>query len=237
MSANLDQMREPVIGLVGGLGVGAAVHYYRELAAAADRIGQPLHLSMVHAQMSRVYEHASAGDRDSLARYLAGILSQLQASGATIGVIPALTPHLAIDELLPIAPLPLVSLIDAVNTEIASRGFKRVALLGTRFVVESNLFGKLHGVEVIQPAADDITVIHDTYSQLARQGSVSDGQRDRLIAIAQSLCERQSVEAILLAGTDLAILFNEANTPFPSLDCARAHIDAIVRVIEGPRPT
>jgi len=187
--------------------------------------------------MSRVYEHASAGDSDGLARYLAGIRSQLQASGATIGVIPALTPHLAIDELLPIAPLPLVSLIDAVNTEIAARGLKRVALLGTRFVVESNLFGKLQGVEVIQPAADDITVIHDTYSQLAREGSVSDAQRARLIAIAQSLCDHQSVEAILLAGTDLAILFNEANTPFPSLDCAHAHIDAIGRVVAAPRTT
>jgi aspartate racemase len=228
-------MSKPVIGLVGGLGVGAAVHYYRELAAATDRIGQPLQLSMVHAQMSRVFEHASAGDRDGLARYLAGIFSQLQASGATIGVIPALTPHLAIDELLAIAPLPLVSMLDAVNTEIAARGLKRVALLGTRFVVESNLFGKLQGVDVVRPSADDITIIHDTYSQLAREGAVTDAKRTRLIEIAQSLCDRHSVDAILLAGTDLAVLFNETNTPFPSLDCARAHIEAIVRAVEAPR--
>ena len=220
-----------MIGLVGGLGVGAAIHYYRELAAAHDRIGRPLELSMVHAQMSRVFEHATAGDRPALARYLAGILSQLQRAGATIGVIPALTPHLAIDELVPISPLPLVSLIDAVNAEIASRRLQTVALLGTRFVVESDLFGKLP-VPAVRPRPDEIALIHDTYTQLARDGAVGAGQRDRLVDVAESLCDR-GAGAILLAGTDLSVLFNESNTPFPCLDCAGAHIRAIMRAAAG----
>ena len=66
-----------MIGLVGGLGVGAAIHYYRELAAAHEQDGRPLELVMAHAQMSRVFEHASAGDLPGLARYLADILANL----------------------------------------------------------------------------------------------------------------------------------------------------------------
>lgn len=220
-----------MIGLVGGLGVGAAIHYYRELAAAHDRINQPLELSMVHAQMSRVFEHASAGDRTALARYLAGILSQLERAGARVGVIPALTPHLSIDELLPISPLPLVSLIDAVNGEIAARGLQAVALLGTRFVVESDLFGKL-GVTVVRPRPDEITFVHDTYSQLAREGAIDARQRERLVDVAGALHDR-GAESILLAGTDLSVLFDERNTPFPCLDCAGAHIRAIMRAVSG----
>jgi len=219
-----------VIGLVGGLGVGATVHYYRELAAAHDKAGRPLTLSMVHAQMSRVFEHASAGDRDGLARYLAGVLSQLRASGATIGVVPALTPHLAIDELLAITPLPIVSLIDAVNRELSARQLRRVALMGTRFVVESNMFGKLTGVEVVKPAAAEIALIHDTYSQLAREGAVTPDQRAALVEIANRLVDANGAEAIVLAGTDLALLFDDSNTPFPYLDCARVHVQAIMRV-------
>ena len=220
-----------MIGLVGGLGVGATVHYYRELAAAHDRVGRPLALAMVHAQMSRVFEHASAGDRDGLARYLAGILSQLRAGGATIGVVPALTPHLAIDELLAITPLPIVSLIDAVNSELSARRLRRVALMGTRFVVESSLFGKLAGVEVVKPAPADIAVIHDTYSQLARDGAVAPDRRAALVEIANRLIGSDGAEAIVLAGTDLALLFNDRNTPFPYLDCARAHLQAIMRAV------
>jgi aspartate racemase len=220
-----------LIGLVGGLGVGAAIHFYRELAAAHDRLSRPLSLSMVHAQMSRIFEHASTGDRDGLARYLAEILSQLKASGATVGVIPALTPHLAIDELMAISPLPVVNLIDAVNDELAERQLRRVALMGTRFVVESNMFGKLKGVEVHRPHAEVITVIHETYTQLAREGSVTDEQRGRLVEIGLDLHHDLGVDAILLAGTDLTLLFNERNTPFPYLDCAAAQIRAIMRAV------
>lgn len=220
-----------MIGLVGGLGVGATVHYYRELAKAHAQLGQPFELSMVHAQMSRVFEHASMGDRAGLARYLSGVMAQLKASGATIGVVPAVTPHLAIDELNAVSPLPTVSMIDAVNQQLSVYGIRRVALMGTRFVVETNFFGKLTGVELIQPAPGDITFIHDTYTQLARDGSVSHEQRDRLVAIASALCEHAGVEAILLAGTDLALTFDESNTPFPYLDCAAAHIQAIMRTV------
>lgn len=220
-----------MIGLVGGLGVGATVHYYREIAAAHDRLGRPLSLSMVHAQVSRVFECAAAGDRAGLARYLADILSQLKASGATLGVIPALTPHLAIDELMAISPLPLVSAIEAVNQELAVRRLRRVALFGTRFVVETKMFGRLKDVEVVPLSPDDITFVHDTYSQLAREGSLAASKRDRLVSLATSLCEREGVEAILFAGTDLTLLFDATNTTFPYLDCADAHLRAIMRAV------
>lgn len=220
-----------MIGLVGGLGVGAAIHYYRELAAAHDQRGRPLELAMVHAQMSRVFEHASAKDYAGLAAYLAGVLAQLRAAGATIGVIPAMTPHICIDELIPISPLPVVNLIDVVRAEFERRGLKRIALFGTRFVVESDMFGRLRGFEVARPQPDEITFIHETYTQLARTGSATPAQFDRLVAIAKTLQDRDGAEAIVLAGTDLATLFNEHNTPFPNVDCAHAHLQAIMRAV------
>jgi aspartate racemase len=187
---------------------------------------------MVHAQMTRVFEHASTGDRPGLARYLAGILGQLKSSGATVGVIPALTPHLAIDELLAISPLPVVNVIDAVQGELRSRRLKRIALFGTRFVVESGMFGKLSDVEIVTPRPDEIGFIHDTYSNLARTGSATAAERQQLIDLADTLRARDGVEAVVLAGTDLALLFNEHNTPFAHLDCARAHIQAIMRAVQ-----
>jgi aspartate racemase len=34
---------------------------------------------------------------------------------------------------------------------------------------------------------------------------------------------------VLLAGTDLTMVMNEDTAGFPTIDCARVHIDAIVR--------
>jgi aspartate racemase len=47
--------------------------------------------------------------------------------------------------------------------------------------------------------------------------------------LAQTFVARDRAEAVLIAGTDLAMVFTESNAGFPMIDCARVHIDAIVR--------
>jgi aspartate racemase len=220
---------EPLIGLVGGLGVGAAIHYYRSLAAAHDDRRRPLRLVMDHASISRTTEYASRDDRHGLAVYLAGFLSRLKAAGATFGVVPAVTPHLCIDELKRITPLPVIDITEAVAHAVRDRKLSRVALFGTRFVIESELYGRLQGVDVVRPRPAELDFVHGAYTHLAHTATVSAADRERLTALAHTLQTRDAVDAILLAGTDFALMFDGANTPFPHLDCARVHIDAILR--------
>ena len=99
------------------LGVGATIHYYRELAKAHEIHGSKLQLMMVHADMERVLKHAEAGESNQLAKYLAELIGRMQAGGAHIAAISAVTPHLCVNDLLAISPLPLVNLLDAVNDE------------------------------------------------------------------------------------------------------------------------
>jgi aspartate racemase len=42
------------------------------------------------------------------------------------------------------------------------------------------------------------------------------------------LIEQESVDAIMLGGTDLALVFNPDNASFPLIDCAAIHVDRIV---------
>src|SRR5215475_6024654 len=59
--AKLDAMGKECFGLVGGLGIGAAIHYYRELAKAHDALHVLMDLVMVHADMPRMVRWAEAG--------------------------------------------------------------------------------------------------------------------------------------------------------------------------------
>ncbi|HEV3196773.1 MAG TPA: hypothetical protein VGZ73_02675, partial [Bryobacteraceae bacterium] len=59
-------MSEKCFGLIGGLGVGAAIHYYRELAKAHDKLHLPMNLAMVHADMARMVRWAETGDAKSM---------------------------------------------------------------------------------------------------------------------------------------------------------------------------
>jgi len=216
------------LGLVGGLGPGATVYYYRALLAAhaaQDRVARML---IAHADVNRVHALAGANDRDALARYLAGIIGSLKAGGAELAAMVAITPHLCIPQLAPISPLPIVDMVAEVAGAVRAKGLKRVALFGTRFTVETSMFGRLDAIEVARPRPDEITRIHDTYLDVVA-GRQTPGQLDALRELAQTLISRDGAEAILLAGTDLSLVFDEASAGFPLIDCAGVHVEAIVR--------
>ena len=221
------------VGLIGGLGVGAAVHYYQELFKAHEAAGISMQLQMAHADMHRGLRYVQAGELGELARYLAELIGRLKAGGAEMAVIPAFTPHICIAELVPISPLPLVNILEVIGEEVRARKYRRLALFGTRFTIESRLFGHLKDVELVLPKPEELDSIHAMYFQLASTGAGSEEQRTRLTKLAHTLIERENLDAIVLAGTDLSLVFNESNTDFPHMDCSRLHIDAIMHRVLG----
>jgi aspartate racemase len=221
------------LGLVGGLGVGATIHYYEKLAQAYEAQGRTLNIVIVHAQTARVFEYVQAQDRNGLAEYLNGYIRRLKAAGAEVAAIPAVTPHFCIRELIATSPLPVVNIFEPLVLELTRRRAKRVAVFGTRFVVESALFGELSEVEIIPWKPTEVQQIHNTYVELARTGKGLPEQRQELTALAHTIIRRDAVDAIILAGTDLALLFNESNTDFPCMDCAALHLRAILSDLLG----
>jgi aspartate racemase len=221
--------RPQCLGLIGGLGVAATVHYYQELVREHTLRGLVPNLLIAHADVNRVLSYAAAGHTLALAQYLSEFLRRLSLGGATIAALSAVTPHICAAELVELSPIPFVSLPNEILSEIHTRRLKRVALFGTRFTIETGVFGQLTGVEIVKPQPDEIDFIHQTYERLATDGRGTAEQYDGLRALAHKLCERDKVEAVILAGTDLTLLFNEANTDFPHIDGARVHILAIMR--------
>jgi aspartate racemase len=217
------------LGLIGGLGVGATMHYYKKLAQAHEEEHLALDLVMVHAETPRIFEFAAAGDREGMARYLAALIDRLKAAGAEVAIIPAVTPHYCVRELVGLSPLPLLNIFEPLVKELSARSVRRVGVFGTRFVIESALFGMVDGVEVVQPQPDEVEYIHQTYVELARRGEGSEAQYRGLTDLAHTLCGRDGVDAILLAGTDLALIFNDTNIEFSYIDCAALHLRAIMQ--------
>jgi len=178
-----------------------------------------------------VFEYAEIKDPNSLAEYLNGYIRRMKAAGAEMAVIPAVTPHYCLKELRAISPLPVLSIFDPVARELEHRGARRVALFGTRFVIASKLFGAVEGVEFVQPKAEEVDLIHNTYAELATSGEGSAEKHELFTGLAKTLIQRDGVDVFLLAGTDLTLLFNEENTDFPYVDCAAVHVAEILKKI------
>lgn len=215
------------LGLIGGLGPGATVHYYRGLLAAHEKQGRVPRLLIAHADVGCARALAEEKKLEDLAGYLNRFIGSMAAGGAEMTAIVAVTPHICATELTRISPLPLIDMVSEVAEAVRARGLKRVALFGTRSTVESCMFGRL-GIEVVMPKPDEIDFIHNAYLDVLYDRSTP-ALIDRLREQAHTLISRDGAEAVLLAGTDLSMVLSESNAGFPTLDCAGVHIDAIVR--------
>jgi aspartate racemase len=219
--------------LVGGLGVGATVLYYQAIAAGCAERNLVPRLTMAHALAPAALAFVQAGRIEDLAAYLASFVRELAASGATFFAIPAITPHICLSELKRRVSLPIVDILEVTAQRLRDRCLSRVALFGTKFTIDRNLFGALDCFDVVRPQDNEVEEIHRIYLELATTGRTSADNEARLRNMAHTLCRRDRVEAIVLAGTDLNLIFNESTAGFPAVDCAAAHIDAIVAQISG----
>jgi aspartate racemase len=220
------------IGIVGGLGVGATIHYYEKITAACTARGIVPDLLFNHADANTGQAFVRAGRLDQLGDYLARYIDQLAAGGAQAVAIPAVTPHIAIAEVKARTKVPLIDIVETLGAELRSRKVKRVALFGTIFTMQGSLWGqmtpKTSGAEIVKAQPGEMKFVGEAYQRLLDTRAPAPGDVDRLREIAATLQERDGVETILLAGTDLTVIFDETNAGFPCIDVARPHIDAIV---------
>jgi len=215
------------IGLVGGLGVGAAMHYYKHLSDAFVARGAQPGLVISHADLGRAYTLVQQNALDELAAYLNEHLRVLAEAGCDFAAVAAVTPLICASQLDRIAVLPRIDVFDSVNAELKRRGARRVAVLGTQFVMDTDMFGRLEGVEIMRPTPAQRDLVRDNYLIIARTGAIEHADIEGVRAVGQSLAGA-GADAVILAGTELSLAFTEATAGFPALDSGRVHIDAIL---------
>jgi aspartate racemase len=228
VDAQLADMTKSCVGIVGGLGVGATVHYYEKITAACKARGVVPDLAFLHADVDYGQALIRAGKLDELASYLATFIDRLGRAGADAAVLPAVTPHICIAQLRERTRLPIINIVDPITAELQARRIKRVALFGTIFTMQGSLWGQLTHAEIVKPKTEEMDFIGKAYQRILDTQKADPDDAAGLRRIAADLQRRDDVEAILLAGTDLALMFDETTAGFPAIDVARLHIDAIV---------
>jgi aspartate racemase len=94
--------------------------------------------------------------------------------------------------------------------------------------METRFYGGLTSATIVPPVGQDLNDVHQAYVTMAVAGVVTEAQRAVFRAASERLLTEQRVQAIMLGGTDLALVFDEQTSSFPLIDCAAIHVDAIV---------
>jgi aspartate racemase len=221
------------IGLIGGIGPAATDFYYRRLISTFASKEAVLELTTVHADAPTLIGNLARDDTAAQVMIYTRLTNRLAAAGAECVVVTSIGGHFCIDDFKAVSPLPVVDMISEVDGAIEKRGLKRIGILGTRTAMETRLFGGVTSAEIVPPSGNDLDDVHDAYVTMATSGIATDAQRAVFTAACQRLLKDKGVEAIMLGGTDLALVFNEQTTDFPLVDCAGIHVEAIVRLAIG----
>jgi aspartate racemase len=221
------------IGLIGGIGPAATDFYYRRLISTFASKKAALELTIVHADTPTLLSNLASNDAAAQVAIYTRLTNRLVAAGAECVVVTSIAGHFCIDAFKAVSPLHVVDMISEVGRAIEKRGLKRIGILGTRAAMETRFFGGVTSAQIVPPSGNDLDDVHDSYVTMAAAGVATDAQRAVFTAACQRLLNEMGVEAIMLRGTDLALIFSDQISGFPLVDCAGIHVEAIVRLALG----
>ena len=222
------------LGLIGGLGPETTVEYYRLIIARyLEKTGGEYPSIVINSvDLNRLIEWMNADELGKAADYLSEEFERLHKAGADIAALATNTPHIVFDQLRQRAKMPLVSIVEATCDTARALGCSRAGLLGTRFTMQARFYPDVFekaGIQLITPTPEEQSYIHDKYMNELLKNSFLPETRTKVLDIIQTLIARDSVDAVILGGTELPLLLRtEEHNGVPLLDTARIHSSALV---------
>jgi aspartate racemase len=226
------------VGLVGGLGPESTIDYYRRILERWRESDPATAPSIVIDSLDvQLALHLVATDRQALVEYLLGSVGRLAGAGADFVAMTANTPHIVFDELARASPVPLLSIVEACAAEARRHGLRRPLLLGTRFTMEATFYPVVFarsGMTIVVPNEAERSWLHERYVGELLNGTFLTNTLDRLVEIIGQIRDREHIDGVLLAGTELPLLFDRHLLPgLPLVDTTEIHVAAIVARLRG----
>jgi aspartate racemase len=229
-----------VLGIVGGTGPESTIDYYRSIVATWRRRrpdGSYPRVIINSIEAGRVFATLAASDFDAVGRDLGPAIVALAAAGCRRAQIASNAGHLAFNRIEPPPEIQLIHIVEAARHGATAAGHRRLGLIGTRFVMESDLYPALFdpaGLTIVTPTPAERELVHRIYFGELVAGVVRDESRADLASVVAAMGERDGIDAVILGGTELALILTEPTCAgVPVLNTAQIHVDAAVDWLLG----
>lgn len=206
------------IGIVSCSAEGASL-CYRTICEAEPAP----HVSMHTPPIAQYVEFLDRNDLDGVASLMLDSAHRLAGAGADFLICPDNTIHQAMSRVVPNSPLPWLHIGEVVANEAKRRGFRRVGILGTRWLVNSDVYPeKLAAVDIacLKPHPEDRDTVHRIIMEELVHGRFELASTVLLNAVTRRL-RADGCDAVALVCTELPIVLNDGNSPLPTLDSTR----------------
>lgn len=217
-----------MIGLVGGLSWYSTVEYYRVVnEQVQERIGGHASASVAlqSVDFSQVRACQQSGDWAEAGRILGDAARRCEAAGADLVLICSNLMHKVYDDVAAAVDVPVVHIADAVAAEATARGWSRLGLLGTRWVMEDTFYSERlgrQGIGVVVPQQHRELVDRVIFEELT-QGRILAESRSRYVDIVDALARDDGADAVVMACTEIGLLIGADDVTIPLIDSMRVH--------------
>jgi aspartate racemase len=177
------------------------------------------------------------GDWPAVGDLMLSSAHKLAAAGAEFLICPDNTIHQSLRYVEPRSPLPWLHIAEVVAAEAQGSGFQRIAITGTRWLVESEVYPEklaAHGLDYVRPTVSECEQVNRIIMEELVLGIFT----PESIAAFQRIIGRMRVEgcdAVVLGCTEIPLLMNDTNSPLPTLDSTRLLARAALRHSTAPR--
>lgn len=162
---------------------------------------------------------------------------KLAATGAEFLICPDNTIHQAMQYVTPRSALPWLHIAEVVAAEAAARGYGRIGLTGTRWLVESEVYPEKlasRGLEWVRPAAAEREEINRIIMEELVYGVFQPAAVTYFEQVIGRMRE-QDCDAVVLGCTEIPLIMNDGNSPLPTLDSTRLLARAALRrAVDAP---
>ncbi len=227
------------VGIVACSAEGASLCYRTICLEAQERMGEDNHPEItMHTHCLGEYMKAVlVGDWDAVGRLMLDSAWKVAGAGAHFAVCPDNTIHQAFPLVEAESPIPWLHIARVVGEEAQRRGFTRLGVLGTRYLMEGPVYPDAlssMGIECIMPDDHERKRIDAIIFKELVKGRLLKRSQLYFNEVMEML-KGMGAEAAVLGCTEIPLVADTETAPLPTLDSTRLLARAaIVRALEEP---
>jgi len=222
------------IGIVACSAEGAALCYRTICIEGEKYLGEKYahpEVSMHGHSFAEYMRYIEAGEWNKVAELMLSSAEKLAKIGADFIICPDNTIHQAFDLFMDKSPIPWIHIAEEVAKEAKKQGFKHLGILGTKFLMESQVYpSKLEafGIKYTIPDEEDREKINEIIFNELVYGRFLEKSRLYLQKVIEKLREN-GCDAVVLGCTELPLIISDETSPLPTLDSTRILARAALR--------
>jgi aspartate racemase len=221
------------IGIVACSAEGASLCYQTICTEGAQLLGPHAHpeVSMHTPSLAEYMKCIYSNDWQGVGELMLASAGKLEKIGADFLICPDNTIHQALPLVQDRSPLPWLHIAEVVAAHAVERGFLRIGITGTRWLVDSEVYSRAltaRGLAYVRPSVEE----RDDINRIIMDELVYGVFKLESVKVFQRVMRRmkeQQCDAVILGCTEIPLIMDDSNAPLPTLDSTRLLARAALR--------